>query len=299
MSQETKVKALLYTDGSETASAALRFLRSVLPPPTLEAHLLAVAERPAAVAEAEQVLQDGQQMLAESGVPATLHSRLGPTPDELLREIDDGDYGLFVLGSPDKPTNALPGIPEPVNSLVDSMPISYLVVRGRRPRLSKVLACTGGYKYGEEVIRMAARLARASGAEVTILYVGEVPPLMYTGLQEMEEPLPALLKTHTREAHYLKRGARILVENQVAGEIKFTRGIVAQEIFRVAREGDYDLIAVGASRAGRSPFRQILLGNITRTVLEHARRPVLVVRSRPERRPQRILNRIRFMRRHP
>ena len=297
MERDFTFRVLVYTDGSEYATQAIRFFRASLQPANQETHLVSIAESEGDLPRVETALQDGQRLLAEAGIQAESHKRQGRVPDELLHEVDQGHHDLLVLGIPQPPPHSLPGVPEPVNTLIGAVACSYLVVRGERKTPSKILACTGGYRYGEEVIRMAAKIAQSAGAYVTILHVGEAPPIMYTGLQEMEEPLTDLLKTHTREAYYLKRGARILVERGVEGEIKFVRGIVAQEIFRVAREGDYDLIAVGESRA-QSTLRRVLLGNMTRTVLEHARRPVLVVHPRPERLPRRLLNRVRFARRH-
>jgi nucleotide-binding universal stress UspA family protein len=297
MEQEFTFRVLIYTDGSEFATRAIRFLRASLRPANQETHLLAIAKSEEELAQADEALDEGQHLLAEASIQAEPHTRQGSVPEQLLQAAEEGNYDLLVLGTPQPPPYTLPGVPEPVNTLAGVVACSYLVVRGERKAPLRILACTGGYRYGEEVIRTAAKIAQSSNAHVTILHVGEAPPVMYTGLHEMEEPLTELLKTHTREAYYLKRGARILVERGVEGEIKFVRGIVAQEIFRIAREGDYDLIAVGESRA-HSPFRRVLLGNVTRTVLEHARRPVLVVRPRPERLPRHLLNRLRFARRH-
>ncbi len=301
MLKEEGLHVLLYTDGSEESENSLRFSRTVLQSPQFEARLVAVAETAKEQVVTTLALEAGQKFLAEGGVPSETHARSGDLAAEITQEIEDGDYGLLVAGLPASGTSIPHNISEIVRLVVRKQECSILFVRGQRTGISKILACTGGYRYGEEVIRVAACLAQAVGAEVTILYVTEALPLMYTGLQEMEEPLPALLKTHTREAYYLKRGARILEEQGVSGGIKLAQGEVTQEILRASREGDYDLIAMGASR--EHPFLQqllhhMLLGDVTQTILNDAERPVLIVPSRPRTTTRQLIERMRFTRRH-
>jgi len=59
--------------------------------------------------------------------------------------------------------------------------------------------------------------------------------------------------------------------------LKLRRGTVASEILLEADEGDYDLIALGASGPGRRP-RDLLMVDVMRQVVDRALRPVLVVR---------------------
>ncbi|NOZ06417.1 MAG: universal stress protein [Chloroflexi bacterium] len=301
MIKEEKSQILLYTDGSDESTNSIRFLRAVLQSPQFEAHLVAVAETAGEQAATDMALETGQEFLAEAGVQSETHARSGDLVVEITQEIEDGDYGLLVAGLSAASMSVPHNLSEIVRLVVKKQECSILFVRGQRTGVSKILACTGGYRYGEEVIRVAACLAQTVGAEVTILYVTEALPLMYTGLQEMEEPLPALLKTHTREAYYLKRGARILKELGVSGGIKLAQGEVTQEILRASREGDYDIIALGASR--EHPFLQqllhhILLGEVTQTILNDAEQPVLIVPSRPKTTTRQLTERIRFTRRH-
>jgi len=55
-----------------------------------------------------------------------------------------------------------------------------------------------------------------------------------------------------------------------------TEGHVVQEIIRVAKEGNYDLIVIGAR--GISRVREMLLGSVTDGVIHHVSCPVLVIK---------------------
>lgn len=122
------------------------------------------------------------------------------------------------------------------------------------------------------VARRAAAMARAHGAQLTLLHVVEYVPV---------EPLSdSLLPTVQIEDELLER-ARLHV-NELAATLgtpapalKVTAGSVKAEIVRVAREGRHDLIVVGShERHGLS-----ILVNLTEdTVLHAAPCDVLAVR---------------------
>ena len=118
-------------------------------------------------------------------------------------------------------------------------PIPVLVVKDseRPPELRRLLICTGGKDPGNLVIEQGARLAQASGAEVTVLHVTNPVPSMYTGMGEIEETLPELLQTDTPTARHLRRAAAYLAERDVASNLVIRQGDVADEILaEIGRE---------------------------------------------------------------
>jgi nucleotide-binding universal stress UspA family protein len=120
-------------------------------------------------------------------------------------------------------------------------------------------------------------LAEASQARATLLHVSTHVPSMYTGLSEMEETLPQLLSSDTTVAQHLRSGAKTLAQHSVEAKLELRHGVVAEEILLQAREGDYDLIVLGATgAAGR--LRAWLLGNITWRIIDQALRPIIVVK---------------------
>ncbi len=70
---------------------------------------------------------------------------------------------------------------------------------------------------------------------------------------------------------------QVCLEGKVPCEPKIVVGEPAEEILRVAREGDYDLIVMGSH--GHSALAGFFLGTIHTKILHHARRPVLIARS--------------------
>ena len=60
--------------------------------------------------------------------------------------------------------------------------------------------------------------------------------------------------------------------------MRLRHGIVVDQVFEEAREGNYDLIVTGTSRA-RGLLRHYIMGDLTRSILNHANCPVLVARA--------------------
>jgi nucleotide-binding universal stress UspA family protein len=96
-------------------------------------------------------------------------------------------------------------------------------------------------------------------------------------MEAMEEGLEEVLKTDTPFARHLREAARLLNEFQVKARIELTHGDVAEEILAEAEKGDYDLIVIGAAR-DHNRLKEWLLGDVTRTVVNHAKRSILIVR---------------------
>ncbi|HUW95566.1 MAG TPA: universal stress protein, partial [Anaerolineae bacterium] len=86
----------------------------------------------------------------------------------------------------------------------------------------------------------------------------------------------ALLTTDAREAVHLRKDLQILADLSVEGEAKVRHGLVVDEILAEARDGDYDLIVIGAHVASR--LQRFMLTDATEQIVMGSDRPVLVVR---------------------
>ena len=64
----------------------------------------------------------------------------------------------------------------------------------------------------------------------------------------------------------------------VPTEVHVRHGIVVDQVFAEARKSNYDLIVTGSSQA-RGMFRHYIMGDLTRSILNHANCPVLVARA--------------------
>jgi sulfate transport system ATP-binding protein len=140
---------------------------------------------------------------------------------------------------------------------------NVLLVPPDPPELRRVLICASVGEPGKGGIRFAGRLARHLGAEVTVLTV--IPGWAARGpLREQAD-------------RFLAASARTLASLGVRAATRQRAGEAEAEIVAEAREGQYDLIVVGAPLAASRGERSID-GPIA-SLLESATRPLLIVRS--------------------
>lgn len=121
-----------------------------------------------------------------------------------------------------------------------------------------ILLCVAGMPCAKETVELTGTIARATGASVTLLHV------LRRGEQrsEGEETLSAAAEALT--------GLRV--------ESRVRRGDPVGRILTQIREGEYDLVAVGANQ--RPDLAQRFLGSVSLQIARRAPIPVLISRAR-------------------
>jgi nucleotide-binding universal stress UspA family protein len=139
-----------------------------------------------------------------------------------------------------------------------------------------ILIATDGSQDSELAIRKAVDLAESTGAALHIAYVMLLSHWM----------TPDTLSDGQYKR--LKDDARALLEKQsekvrAAGEVELQQHLkigrrADVEIMKLAEELEADMIVVGSRGAGT--INRALMGSDAESIVRHAERPVLVVRSR-------------------
>jgi nucleotide-binding universal stress UspA family protein len=144
-----------------------------------------------------------------------------------------------------------------------------------------ILVSTDGAKLSGKAIRTAVRLAKATGANVTGVYViaPYVSPAYGEGMMYMPAVSSKRYKQITeREAR--KALAVVEIEARTAGTEYGSTMLIANNpwegIIRAAKAKKCDLIVM--SSHGRRGLAGLLLGSETTKVLTHSKVPVLVCR---------------------
>ena len=153
----------------------------------------------------------------------------------------------------------------------------------------KILVPLDGSEHSMKALDVAVQIAKKFDGKITLLHVYSISafPLI------MPEPTtltpPGIPLVTQREVSKITEATRKTGEDILAnGEEKvkaegvlvekvLLEGHVVNEIVRTAREGNYDLIVIGAR--GISKMRELLLGSVTDGVIHHVSCPVLVVKQ--------------------
>ena len=85
-----------------------------------------------------------------------------------------------------------------------------------------------------------------------------------------------LMARSTLEGRLLAEDVASLLADDFAVEAKVRHGLVLEEIIEEMREGDYDLIVIGAHR--RLGWQSYLLTDLAQAIIAHADRSVLLLR---------------------
>jgi len=225
----------------------------------------------------QETLNKVAEGLAELGLPVEVRFETGDAEEIVMTELEQNTYDLVGVGALVKQRARHTLLDLVGTRIIERAAGSVLVVKGERRTLSRVLICSSGTEHSRVPVRIGAAVARGAGAQVTLLHVMDPMPIMYTGLERMEETLDEFLQTDTLQARELKWAARAVKAECETVELELRQGIVTEEILRESEVGDYDLIVLGSARSAGGLAR-VLLGDLSHAVIGRAQRPVLVAR---------------------
>lgn len=280
MSNGTIGKILLLVDGSPAGAAAARFAALVAQRAGASVTAFSVARPGEVKSELQNALAEAAAVVGKASVTvetALVEGQLAPEAAAKARGYDLAIFGTTRKRSPDGRRTSF-GVWKLAKSIDAPM---LLVPEEARPRIGKILLCTGGERYIEKGARFVAALARAAGAEVVLLHILPVAPEIYRAWAPAPRPGATLLEGESRLARQLRAQKSIFEKESVPVTLRIEDSdAIERSIFRVCRELEADLIVVGSSPS-RGPVRTSVLGNVTRDVVARTSVPVLIIRSSP------------------
>jgi nucleotide-binding universal stress UspA family protein len=274
------MKILICSDGTPSAEAAIRLGGLLAGPLNAETTLLGIAETSQDEGPLRETLQEQAQSLQERGLSVDIMVQAGEPVRQISDQTSKAAYDLVVIGA--RWTGATGHYWRSVKTyeVIKSVQPPVLVAIGESKQLTRFLVCTGGKEFIEQAINFTGKVAVAVNASVTLLHVMAEPPAMYADLVRREENVDQLLESKSELGTNLRRQRKELERLGVSAKVRLRHGIVIDQVFDEAREGDYDLIVTGTSQA-RGLLRHYIMGDLTRSILNRASVPVLVARAGP------------------
>jgi nucleotide-binding universal stress UspA family protein len=272
------MKILISSDGKPAADNATRIGGMLARAARAEATLLGIAEQPEHEQPLREALEAQAQLLRAENVSPQIVVRAGDPIEGILKETSSIQYDFVVIGSRRTSTSGLYWRTEKTYEVIKAVPVPILVATGECKRLQRFLVCTGGKAYIDDAVQLTGKLAAAVGGAVTLLHVMAEPPAIYADLVRLEEDLDRLLESGSELGLNLVRQKKELEKLGVNVTVRVRHGIVIEQVFAEAHEGDHDLIVTGSSQA-RGALRHYIMGDLTRMIVNRADCPVLVARS--------------------
>jgi nucleotide-binding universal stress UspA family protein len=272
------MKILICSDGMPAADGATRLGALLAGPLHADTTLLGIAEKSGDEASLRGALEKQAEWLRQKNVSPQIAIGAGDPVRQIVDETAKAKYDLVIIGARRTGSTGLHWRSEKTYEVIKSISPPVLVAMGEWAQLKRFLVCTGGKEFIEEALLLTGKLAAAVGASVTLLHVMAEPPAIYSDLVRLEEDVNRLLESNSELGINLRTQKQDLEKLGVPTEVRVRHGIVVDQVFAEAREKSYDLIVTGSSQA-RGMLRHYIMGDLTRSILNHANCPVLVARA--------------------
>ena len=272
------MKILICSDGKPAADSATRLGALLAGPLQAETTLLGIAENADDEAALREALGKQAEWLRAKNVSPQIAIGAGDPVRQIVDQTTKTKYDLVVIGARKTGSAGPHWRSEKTYEVIKSISPPVLVAMGEWAQLKRFLVCTGGKEFIEEALQLTGKLAAGVGAAVTLLHVMAEPPAIYADLTRLEEDVDRLLESSSELGINLRSQKQDLEKLGVPTEVHVRHGIVVDQVFAEARQSNYDLIVTGSSQA-RGMFRHYIMGDLTRSILNHANCPVLVARA--------------------
>ncbi len=148
-----------------------------------------------------------------------------------------------------------------------------------------ILVPHAGSPAGDEALKHAVNIAKSSKSEILILHVVEGVrdvPIVFALHASQIESINRQLKEVTRDRkkimqkEMLKR-VKLCEKNKIKAKLKVTTGIPSEEILKIVKNQRIGLIVMAKRRKLKGIKRLMVLGSVSRKILEHVSCPVLMI----------------------
>jgi nucleotide-binding universal stress UspA family protein len=272
------MKILICSDGTPAAESAIELGGLLAGPLKAETTLFGIAEKSEDEASLREALEKQAQPIRSRNVALDIIVHTGEPIREILDRTSKTMDDLVIIGARSTGATGYYWRSEKTYEVIKAIPPPVLVAIGECKYLQRFLVCTGGKEFIERAIEFTGKLAAAVRASVTLLHVMAEPPAIYSDLVRLEEDVDQLLQSKSELGTNLRQQKREFERLGVPTAVQLRHGIVIDQVFEEAREGDYDLIVTGTPQE-RGLLRHYIMGDLTRSILNHATCPVLVARA--------------------
>ncbi len=144
-------------------------------------------------------------------------------------------------------------------------------------QFKRILVPTDFNPLATAALHHASALAKASGAEVIVVYADTFePPAEFTSSQ-VPEMAAALARSRTLAQEELERYAAEHIDPTVRWKATVVEAPPAEGIQKIAAAEHADLIVLGTH--GRGALERAIVGSVAESVIRHSRVPVMTVRA--------------------
>jgi nucleotide-binding universal stress UspA family protein len=272
------MKILVCSDGSERARRAITTAVTIAEATKAEITVLGISETRREEGKLLEILTQQREVLHRPDLKFQIATKFGDPVEEIVRRTQETAFDLVVIGAERKGGEEFFLPSAKAYSIAESIAPPVLVVPVVRSTFRRILICSGGGAYIGNAVQFTSKLAKDLAENVTLLTVTPQPPAMHGTIFRRQENVDAFLDSNSALARNLRSQRQIIERIGIPVNVRIRRGIVIDQILAEIEQYDYDLVVAG-SWPTRDAWRNYVIGNITRQIVNQTDRPVLVVRS--------------------
>ncbi len=271
---------LVATDGNPHSVGALTFAAHLARAQAESITILTIVKTHEEQERAREILQRAETVVTALDVPFQTKMRIGHPAEEILSEAEEAGHHIAVLSEKQHQgflTRFLLG--STALRVVEHAPCPVVVVKGQIGMVKRILLCDSGAPAAKIIDRVTAQVPRLlqSAESVTILHVmSQMTAAPGVDGHFLRADADDLIEEHAVEGQLFARDLTVLANAGVRAAPKVRHGRVVDEVLGEARQGNHDLVVIGA-HAGTG-WRRILLDDIAHQLVVQIDRPVLVIR---------------------
>ena len=264
----------LHSDSAFRLGAHLAMLTDVAPT------VLAVVKRESDRGPVSEALNQFRAALLASLPAVETKVRVGRPAEEILRESEEGGYGLLIIGEQQWSSRTLRLFGTVVERVARLAPCPILIAKGEPRAILRILVCDSGAVAPTVLERLSdTGLLRLLGpaTEVTVLHVmSQISAAPGVVGRELDADADELIREHAPEGVLLEHDVEVLERDGLHPQPKVRHGFVVDEILDEAHTGAYDLVVIGTHR--EQGWQRFLLDDIAREVTFQCDRSILILR---------------------
>jgi nucleotide-binding universal stress UspA family protein len=218
---------------------------------------------------------------AVSGKVKTVETkfRTGKPVTEIIREINEGSYGVVVVGSQPVAEGIKRIFGPTLDQIIAKSPCPVLIAKNHLGDLKRILICDSGAE-GRPLIDHFISHFRDTiqpDSEVTVLHVmSQMSAGPGVRGWQLRADAEELIEAHTPEGDILEHDIHEMEYFDIEPEVVVRHGWVVDEIIAESEEGKYGLVVIGAHRG--EGWQNLLLDDIAHQIVVQSNLPVLVIK---------------------
>ena len=230
--------------------------------------------------EIELTLQNYKKRIQETLKIDNFHAkiRIGKPEEEIVNETHQYPYDLIIFDDPVRKQRNLGFKRTIAQRIIEKVPCSVLIVRGKSQQFRKILLCDSGAEESRLMEKYLSQVINSLGKE-------EVPTVLHVMSQisagpgvrgtQLRADAEELIETHTPEGDLLKRDMEKLREAGLDPIVKIRHGLVVEEILSEAKTGNYDLVVIGINQ---ERWQHFLLDDLSQQIIKYLNQPIFVLK---------------------